>query len=80
LPYETDHFNISGPDENGVFTISLNAILNATVSGPPIEEQEAQYHQELKQYKQEALDWIKSNGIDLRSLKINWIPEEAVNY
>lgn len=80
LPIEADHFSISGPDENGVFTISLNAIFNATVSGPPIEEQEARYHQELKQYKQEALDWIKSNGINPNSFKINWIPEEAANY
>lgn len=35
------------------------------------------YKQQLSQYKQEALDYIKNNGADPNNLKITWIPNET---
>ncbi len=77
LPHRTDHYKIEGPDEDDSYTIILYAIFNAGINGPPIEEQEKVYKEELRNYKNEALEWIISKDIDPNSLKLQWIPKEA---
>jgi len=76
-PYQNEHFGIDWPNDQGVTIITLNAIFNAGVNGPPIEEQEANYKAELSQYKQEALDWIKSKGVDPDKIQIQWSPSDT---
>ncbi len=79
-PFENDHFRIDWPDDEGFTPITLFATFNAGVNGPPIKEQEKAYHEELKTYRNEALEYIKSKGVDPNSLEIQWIPEEAKDY
>lgn len=73
-------FSIEGPDIAGYYQITLNAVFNAGVNGPPIEEQKQKHEQELKIFKEEALNWLKERNFDPQSLKIKWNPSEAENY
>ena len=79
-PFENEHFRIDWPNEQDVTTVTLFATFNAGVNGPPIEDQEKAYQNEIRTYKQEALKWINDQGVDPNSLKIVWFPEEATNY
>lgn len=72
-----NHFSISGIKADGSYTITLFAVLNAGVNGPSMEEQLAEYQKQLRDYKKEALEWVKGRGADPNNLKINWLPEEA---
>jgi len=76
IPYnETDHYKIENPSKQGYdLTITLYAIFNAGVNGPPIKEQEKEYKRQLKAYRIEALNWLKKNGINPTDIKIEWIP------
>jgi len=76
LPFENDHFIISIPDNDG-YLITLLAILNGSSDPDADLIKEQNYRQELKQFKQEALDWIWSKNIDPAKLQIRWSPEEA---
>lgn len=77
LPKETLDYRIdytqAGDNNQYVYTITLYAVINGPQDRP-------QYEQELKQYKQEALDYIKSQNIDPSTLTINYVPSEAANY
>lgn len=68
LPEHNSRFKINY--NNGVYEITLYAIINSP-------SQYEQYKVDLKKYKQESLDWIKSKGVDPNSLKIKWLPPEA---
>lgn len=74
LPYETDEFLIehTGEVPEGEYTITLYAILNG-------DSQLTRYNRDLKDYKRNALSWIKSQEVDNIKIKINWLPEEAKN-
>lgn len=71
LPYETEHFSIQKTQDS--FEISLFAILNQP-------SQYDDYITQLKQYKLEALDFIKSKGFDPAMLPLMYSPEEAKDY
>lgn len=43
-------------------------------------ESQTKTQEQLRAYKQEALEWIKGKGIDPNSIKIQWSPEEATKY
>lgn len=80
LVTETDRYTIDISDKSGFdLSITLHATYNHGLNGPPIEEQWADYQKELKQYKQEALDWIKSKNVDPAKLKIEWAPAGVEN-
>lgn len=80
LVHSNDHFSIEiALDGTNDIVITLLAILNAGINGPPMEVQEAEYNNQLKDYKKEALDWIKSKGVDPNKLKLKWLPEEAAS-
>ncbi len=75
----TSDYSIDPPSDPNKYDITIRvfAIFNAGVNGPPIEEQEKTYNEQLKQYKSEALDWIKQQEIDPNDLKIEWVPADA---
>lgn len=79
-PYD-DHLKIDEPEtpDKGRYdiVITLYAILNAGINGPPMAVQEAEYRRQLRLYKKEALSWLKQLGYDPASLRIKWLPEEA---
>lgn len=80
LVIDNSHFTIDlSENDNFEITISLKAIFNAGVNGPPIEEQKAKYLRELKIYKQEVLKWLRDQGVNPDELKIEWIPPEAAD-
>lgn len=71
LPTSNNHFKIDYYQE-GTADIKYDVILYS-VSTPS----QPNYLDELKQYKREALDWIKNNGVDPSTLEIRWTPKEA---
>ncbi|MBP6964054.1 MAG: hypothetical protein KBC96_06575 [Armatimonadetes bacterium] len=78
LPYETDGFpyspgfRINPPDAKGVYVISMVAIFNAGVNGPPISEQLRGYYKDIGHFKELANAWIRSKGYDPSKMKIRW--------
>jgi len=75
LPYYNDHFEIRYSydlDNKIVYKIKLNAILNKP-------SQFEQYKEDYLKYKIEAIEWIKSKGIDYTKLNIEWEPEDPKN-
>lgn len=69
-PYYTAHFSIQYLPEKEALEITLYATLNRA-------DQYPRFLQELKAYKQEALEWIANFGVDLQKINIIYIPEEA---
>ena len=88
-PQEEEYLNLATTQQNFSIKladqqdfdleINLNATFNAGVNGPPIEDQEKLYKQELTQYKKEALAFIESKGFKVEKIKIYWVPKEAKN-
>ena len=73
LPHETSHYKVdyrAFPDRSITLQITLYAILNN-------ERQLPAYEATLRQYKQEALDWIRSQNQDPASFSITYNPPEA---
>lgn len=78
LPYSTTDFKIDyqlistdsrdTTPTNVTYTITLYAVLNQP-------DQIDTYNAELKTYKQEALNWIRSQGTDPNALKIQYSPD-----
>lgn len=75
LPYDTEHFVINPPDNQGKYVINLNISFNAGVNGPPIEEQKKVYNQIVSQYKKEAYEWVKNKGLDPDKIAIVFEPD-----
>jgi len=75
LPYYNNHFEIKYTVDdkiNPIYKIKLNAILNKP-------SQFEQYKEDYLKYKIEAIEWIKSKGIDYTKLNIEWEPEDPKN-
>lgn len=76
MPYYGEHFeiNYSGKIKNGIpgYKVKLYVILNRP-------SQFEQYKEKYLKYKIEALDWIKSKGVDYTKLDIEWEPEDPKN-
>lgn len=68
LPYETLHFRIDAPDDNGEYRVTLLPDFN----GP---DDAALYKKQLTDYGNEVLAWMKSKGADPSKLSIVWLPE-----
>lgn len=68
IPVETNHFSIYKNGE--IYEVELFAIINRP-------EQYDEYKQQLAQYKQEALDYLTNQGLDVDNIEINYTPEEA---
>lgn len=82
--YDNGHFKlelieIADPNNTTKYdiAITLYATYNAGVNGPPLEEQWAEYKRQLRQYKNEALNWLRQKSYDPASLRIKWMPSEA---
>lgn len=75
LPYSNSHFQIDATKigDQVTYKISVLAILNR-----PSQEQE--YRQQLHQYSQEALDWLKAKGVDTTKYKVEFDPPNAPSY
>jgi hypothetical protein len=70
LPYENLHYKIGYKLEdtsNVIFTVTLYGIINSP-------SQYGEYQNQLKQFKTEALDHLKSSGIDINKEKIEFTP------
>ena len=52
------------------YTVTLYAIINNP-------DQSSQYRDQLKEYKQNALDYLKQQGVDINTARIKYEPEEA---
>lgn len=73
LPHETTHYKITyqvTADGPPILQITLHAILNRP-------DQLEQYNQDLKDYKTEALTYIRSKGDDPKKYPIEYDPAEA---
>lgn len=71
LPHEDSHYKIEysvTSDQNLKLKITLYAILNRP-------DQYQQYKADAKQYKQEALDFLKDNDADPAKYKIEYVPD-----
>ncbi|GEM_PF-3342535 len=79
LPYENTHFKIdyvpvtTETGKDFTYIITLYAIINGPADRP-------RYEAQLKQYKQEALDYIRSQQADPATLTITYMPTEAAAY
>ena len=69
LPYQADHFKVDINTANNSYLI-VPTIPFDSLSSP--EDQLQQYWSQYYQYGIEALNWIKSKGVDPASLKIEW--------
>ncbi|NCU30780.1 hypothetical protein EOM57_03155 [Candidatus Saccharibacteria bacterium] len=67
---DTETFKIRELD--GSYIITLYAIINRP-------DQSDQYYDQLKQYKQDSLDYLSKQGVDVNKVKIQYEPEEATN-
>lgn len=70
LPYENSHFKIGYKLEdtsNVVFTIALYGIINSP-------SQYDAYQQQLKQYKLEAINFLKANAVNTDKEKLEFTP------
>lgn len=76
LPVQTSHYRIdydySQTSRNYSYQITLYAILNRP-------SQYDSYVSQLKQYKQEALDYIRQHGGSPTSLVITYVPDTATS-
>lgn len=54
------------------YTITLYAIINRP-------DQSSQYRDQLKEYKQNALDYLNQQGVDVNTARIKYEPEEATD-
>jgi hypothetical protein len=57
---------------DGVYTVTLYAVINRP-------EQSSQYYEQLKQYKQDALDYLSGHSVDINRVRIQYEPQEATN-
>jgi hypothetical protein len=76
LPQETLNYKLDyrlSNEDKIVLTIALYAIYNG-------EGQEAQYNEQLRAYKKEALDFLRSKGEDPNRYEIEYTPEEAKGF
>lgn len=71
LPENNDHFKVEFIQENdkSFYRITLYAIINRP-------DQLEEYRSQLKEYKKEALGWLKEKGIEPSNSDIKWVPEE----
>ncbi len=75
LPYRGDNFYIDySKDDKGnpKYKITLFAIINRP-------SQHDSYIAQLKTYKKQALDWLKSNNIDVEKSQLEYLPPIAKN-
>lgn len=73
LPHDSPHFNIDyrvGADWGLSLQITLRAVLNRA-------DQVEGYRDQLRAYKAEALEWLRSVGADPAALRIEYLPPEA---
>lgn len=71
LPVTTNHYKIVQLNES-FFEVELYAILNKP-------EQYSEYRAQLKDFKQEALNYLVENDYDIQSSRISYIPAEAAD-
>lgn len=76
LPIQTPDYRIDysydTTTKQYLYTITLYAIINRP-------DQYAAYVEQLKQFKQEALDYISSHGGDASKLLIQYLPPQATD-
>lgn len=70
FPVTTNHYKITKADKS--YEIELYAIINKP-------DQYDEYVEQLKTYKQEALNYLIDNEVDVQSALINYTPSEAAN-
>lgn len=75
LPHDAAHFAIDyrvGTDGSLSLQVTLRAVLNRP-------DQLDQYREQLRAYKVEALDWLRSLGADPAAYRIDYLPPEAAS-
>ena len=73
LPHDSDHFRVDYHLDNDgrlVVDIELRAVLNRP-------DQLVAYEEQLRAYRDEALDWLRSVGADPAWLNLTYLPPEA---
>ncbi|HSE61260.1 MAG TPA: hypothetical protein VLA88_03110 [Candidatus Saccharimonadales bacterium] len=71
LVTENEEYKIR-KDQNGGYLITLYPIVNNS-------SQYSTYNDQLKEYKQHALDYLKKQNVDVTKAKITYEPAEAAN-
>lgn len=69
---ETDHFKIRYDKASNYYIITLYAIINRP-------DQYDQYKSQLRDYKHEALDYMKQQHININKATIRYDPKEATD-
>jgi len=69
---ENEEFKIRKDKESGSYLITLYAIINRP-------DQYDMYKEQLAEYKQHALQYLKDQGVDVTKVKIAYEPNEATN-
>jgi|GEM_PF-1624903 len=72
LVNETDEYKIRQVPGTSNYIITLYAIINHP-------DQYSMYQDQLKEYKQKALDYLKGTGVDTSKATITYEPQEATN-
>ena len=72
LVTETDEYKIRQVPSTSNYIITLYAIINRP-------DQYSMYQDQLKEYKQKALDYLKSTGVNVDKATITYEPQEATN-
>lgn len=67
---ETDEYKIRQLGATNKYTITLYAIINNP-------DQYDMYRDQLKEYKQKALDYLRSQGVDVNTIEVTYEPDEA---
>lgn len=73
LPHDAPHFRVDyrvGANDALSLQVTLRAILNRP-------DQLEAYRGDLRAYKAEALDWLRSQGAEPKAYRIEWLPPEA---
>jgi len=72
LPYSNSDFSVEAAND-GFNHITYNVTLYPIINGAG---DVSRYHQQVKEFKNEATNWITSMGLDPQNININWTPNE----
>ena|SRR5687767_14099317 len=67
---ENEQYKIRFDEKSNSYLITLYAIINSP-------DQYSMYQDQMREYKQNALDYLKDTGKDVKTLEIKYEPEEA---
>lgn len=86
LPYQTSNYLIQyiyGPEESedstGTILITMKFFPETIASQELTEDQTSEYLNNIRKYRNEAIDWLKSNDFDLNDFYVEYSEPEILN-